>query len=475
MFHSELRRSIRGCLLVGALIGLAISMTGAAPQNAAFGPDLQVEGEGVSQANPSIAFNPVDSSELVMAFTDVNPAGSIPAASCRTVFRAMGDPGWQTGSAVPLELPSGATSVTCGFPAITGDESGSFYVAYLKGISAPGRFDSEVFVAKSTNGGESFSSSTRIFDGSTGRGDTPSIAVDTWPGSPFRGRIYVAYTNFGFGTTESMQASFSRDGGLTWSAPQDISAPTDTQTPVGANVVVAPNGSVYVFWSSFLAKSARKMSILFTRSDDGGATWVRENSVASHLPSPGFFRLKNLDPLFMASPFAGLAANSNPSAAAGPDGTLYVAWTDFKNGGCKSLSSFGDFACSDADVRLSVSRNGGKSWSKPVKVSDESLAGSDQFHPQIAVHPDGLVSLVWLDRRLDPDNVDVNTYYTNTADGVSFLPNVRASSVTSPVGSASSVGIRIGLAVAGAEIDPVWGDLRTGSLGLFTGKGTLQP
>ncbi|HEU5181778.1 MAG TPA: sialidase family protein [Candidatus Polarisedimenticolia bacterium] len=473
MFTSEPRDSVRLSLLAGVLLLAAVTMAGAAPKSVVFGADQEVGGEGTSQANPSIAFNPVDSSELVVAFVDTYSAGSIPAAACRTAFRTVA--GWQTGDAVPLELPAGATSVTCGFPAIAGDESGSFYVAYLKGISAPGRFDSEVFVAKSTDGGESFSSSSMIFDGVSGRADTPSIAVDNWAGSPFRGRVYVAYTNFGFGTTESMQAAFSRDGGATWSAPQDISVPVDKETPVGANVVVAPNGSVFVFWSSFLHSSSKKLSILFTRSDDGGITWVREDSVASHLPSPGFFRLKNEDPLFMVSPFAGIAANSNPSAAVGPDGTLYLAWTDFKEGSCKSLSSFGDFACANADVRLSLSKNGGKSWSKPVKVSDESPAGSDQFHPQIAVHPDGLVSLVWLDRRLDPDNVDVNTFYTNTSDGVSFLANVRVSGATSTVGSSASLGDRIGLAVAGSEVDPVWGDLRTGTLGLFTAKGSLAP
>jgi hypothetical protein len=93
----------------------------------------------------------------------------------------------------------------------------------------------------------------------------------------------------------------------------------------------------------------------------------------------------------------------------------------------------------------------------------------------MAAHPDGLISLSWLDRRLDPNNVNYDVFYTNTTDGVSFLPNVRVSSTTSIVGTTRFVGDYTGLAATATGVFPVWGDARFSTSTDFTAKGTLQP
>ncbi len=121
-----------------------------------------------------------------------------------------------------------------------------------------------------------------------------------------------------------------------------------------------------------------------------------------------------------------------------------------------------------------MSRNGGRTWTAPVKITDET-GGSDQFMPWMAVHPDGLVSLVWLDRRLDPNNVDFNAFYTNTYDGVRFLPNVKVSSATSPVGTRTFIGDYNGIAATANGVFPVWDDVRTGKNAIFTAMGVLGP
>src|SRR5947208_16834257 len=108
--------------------------------------------------------------------------------------------------------------------------------------------------------------------------------------------------------------------------------------------------------------------------------------------------------------------------------TLYVAWVDFPAGSCE-YTGFSRPPCENADVRLSLSRDGGESWTEPVKVSDDATA-TDQFFPWIAVHPDGLLSLAWADKRLDPQNIDYDIFYTNWR-GDGFLPNVRVTSDSS--------------------------------------------
>ena len=101
---------------------------------------------------------------------------------------------------------------------------------------------------------------------------------------------------------------------------------------------------------------------------------------------------------------------------------------------------------------------------------------ADQFFPWIATGPDGLLSLIWVDRRLDPNNVDYDAFYTNTFDGVTFSPNIRVSSVTSVLGNLDYIGDYIGLAATGTSVFPVWTDRRDkNNLDIFTARGTIAP
>ena len=124
---------------------------------------------------------------------------------------------------------------------------------------------------------------------------------------------------------------------------------------------------------------------------------------------------------------------------------------------------------------LAFSKNGGRTWSAPIKVSDETNA-TDQFFPWLAVHPNGLVSLSWVDKRLDPDNVNYDVYYTNTFDGVSFLPNVRVTTATSLSGNLQTEIMDYnGMAATADSVFPVWTDMRTGNPDIYVAAGRLKP
>ncbi len=213
--------------------------------------------------------------------------------------------------------------------------------------------------------------------------------------------------------------------------------------------------------------------IQFVKSADGGHAWSTPADVAANLPTPGSFLIKNADPKFGSAASAGLFANSLPTAAVAPDGTLFVAWVDFSRGSCTQLSSALE-PCVNADVRLAVSSNDGKSWSAPVKVSDETNA-TDQFQPWITTHPDGLLSIVWLDKRLDPSNENFDAFYTNTYDGVHFLPNVRVSTATSIIGTNMFIGDYQGIVATADAIFPIWNGVQNGNPAIFTSIGRLAP
>jgi len=268
----------------------------------------------------------------------------------------------------------------------------------------------------------------------------------------------------------------SRDGGKTWSTPVIVSRLVDvfsSQLVLDSLTVIAPDGTAYLVYHDFDTAAIRD-SIKFVKSKDGGKTWSQPADVAANIPSPGLYQLDNGDPHFGTGSTFGVSASSYPTAAVAPDGTIYVAWADFAQGHCVPEPSSGIPACYNADVRLSVSKDGGGSWSTPRKVNDDATS-ADQFLPWIATGPDGLLSLIWQDRRLDPKLIDYDLFYTNTADGRTFLPNVRVSSQSSNVDAAFFEGDYNNLAVTSEGIFPAWNDGRFNSVQIFTARGTLAP
>jgi hypothetical protein len=440
-----------------------------------FGVNTQFA-DPLNQEEPSVAFDPRNPNIVVAVYQGHFAAGD--ARSC--VFQHSTDGGntWTSGGRAPLVNPGDS----CGDPVVAADVDGNFYFSYLNYDLTKRVVPTRVVVAKSTDGGRTFPTLSIARDAAPRRGgpDKDMIAVDTGSTSPYRGRIYAAYSVF-VPRGIVIESVTSLDGGVTWSRPIVLAevAPTpreprDTVERFGALPVIASDGTVFVFWSEFPEfPHPGPTQIRFSKSIDGGATWTDPSDVAVNLPSPGFFDLKNANPAFGTDPFVGMIGNSMPVAGVAADGTLSVAWVDFPEGSCVRFS-FGGPECTNSDVRLSQSRDGGATWTPPVKVSDETNA-TDQFLPWMAVHPSGLVSLIWRDKRLDADNINIDTYYTNTYDGVSFLPNVRVSTAPSISGANTRNGDYVGLAATNDRVFAVWTDSRFGDLDVFAATGRLPP
>jgi hypothetical protein len=86
-------------------------------------------------------------------------------------------------------------------------------------------------------------------------------------------------------------------------------------------------------------------------------------------------------------------ANGFPQIAVDPKSKrLYVTWSDYRNG--------------DLDVFISSSDDGGKHWTPAARVNNDPVHdGAEQFFQWLAVDPvDSSVNVIFYDRRNDPKN-----------------------------------------------------------------------
>lgn len=308
-------------------------------------------------------------------------------------------------------------------PVVASAGGDRWYFGYIAtGGGAGGDFD--VFVRRSDD------------DGLTWGAPVNATANSTFDDKPYfdaRGdEVLVAYADFSFSPAK-VRTVRSLDGGVTFGSDTilaDLSVGGN-----GASPLIAPDGTYYVFW-----RDSFQQFLWVSISDDQGATWSQDVSIApmSPLPSsfPPGFRIVNL-----------------PVAAAHPDGTLVVLWND---------QAFGD-----GDILSIRSTDAGATWSAPIRVNSDD-SGQPQFFPWLDFDETGIAHAVWYDMRHDGANIDV--YYTTSEDaGLSWGTEQRitASSFT-PIlpfesGVADFIGDYNGIAASAGRAYPLYQDSREGN------------
>jgi hypothetical protein len=78
-----------------------------------------------------------------------------------------------------------------------------------------------------------------------------------------------------------------------------------------------------------------------------------------------------------------------------------------------------------SDVFFSRSVNGGTTWSPPIRVNDDATT-NDQFFPDVAVNKDGVLEIIWYDRRNDPDNLNLEIFSAQSSNGGRSFSTNRA-------------------------------------------------
>jgi len=294
------------------------------------------------------------------------------------------------------QLPNRPGEVNLGDPWLGSDRAGNFYYAELViNIDPFTGFNYDVAVAKSTNGGKTFSTPVKADTQPEAAmfysADKDALAVGRDPSVGSRDNVYVAWDDFLFDRTtftakNGLPVAHSYDGGNTYQVvyANQLVQPTfgcSFSQYIGANPVVDHrNGTLYVATEKIVENNPSctfppppiAWSEVVFRSTDGGRTFGPEitiSDVTSSTPT-GLFKLgehqymRNLE---------------FPSLAVDPSGTVYATWNDGRSG--------------NSHVLLSNSTDGGLTWTAPSAVTSGT---NDEMQPVVSADGSGLHDLYYM-------------------------------------------------------------------------------
>jgi hypothetical protein len=315
----------------------------------------------------------------------------------------------------------------------------------------------------STDSGLTWSKNVSIANVGSFVGD-PAVAIDG------AGTLYAVCQQYldSNASTGETRLMTSTDKGQTWSAVKTVQSNPDKPWAAGGT----QDGVVFISW---LGNPGG-----IKRSTDHGATWgpiqstgniihgtaiVPSESGLLHVPynldsdrnQLRYLRSKNNGdtyetPRDLVKDMGTFCFNCNPrqhpivGAAADPTGK-YVAIT------WASQMPAGE---GDDDVWLIYSKDGGDTWTAPLRVNDNKTK-SRQFEPWVAVDATGRVHVAWTDYR---DSGNNETWYTRSSNpAAGFEPNIQ---VTDGHGSGATdfLGDYKGIVVQGSDVLVVWQDTR---------------
>jgi hypothetical protein len=268
---------------------------------------------------------------------------------------------WRSGSLPGLTI----FSVPSGPNLLASDPSAAYDAAHRMWLivtlaATPSQWG--LYVSRSTDG-ITWSLPVRAVLAPPGGVDKEWVACDGWPSSPLRGRCYISYLDV---TRRQIATATSTNGGLTWTAPVVPPGPIPPTAVNGAQPLVRPDGALVVLYSSLYGPSVVDDEIVAVRSTDGGVSFSAPTRAA---------RIELEDVYELRSPVL-------PAGGVDAAGRLYAVWQDCRfSVECDVvdlvLSTSADGITWTAPVRIPTTASGSRIHSLvPGFAVDPATAGS---------------------------------------------------------------------------------------------------
>lgn len=453
-------------------------------------------GAGLPQNETTIAINPTDPKNVISGANDYEPA----VDSTMGIYVSFdGGHTWpHSGHARQIITPD-RTMLGSGDPVVAFDRAGVAYASFIS-FGRPPSCDSYIAVSRSVDKGVTWTAPTDSVPEGTGITPGDGIVVHNGGAADCRifhdkewmtagprpagatlvpgtdqgfvspDRLYVTWTEFDFdvdgtGFVDSpIMIAYSDDQGRHWSTPAEISGSSPTlcafqtgdddaacdEDQFSVPVVDQRNGTLHVVFQSFNVNSREHSQYLAVRSTDGGATFEAPRFVTDVFDGADKYPIcqgsQTLD-LMCARFSAPGNVDIDPRT-----GRLYLTFSDNRNGTATDTNN---------DVFVTSSGNGGQTWNSPRNLTQGSV--DDQFLPWLSVTRDGVVAVMYFDRRYSGPKLIDTSLSVSTNNGASFATR-RVSEVAWNPDLAFRLGVFIGDynaldARTGAAI-PCWTDAR---------------
>lgn len=370
----------------------------------------------VQVTEPMIAVNPADPNNFITVYSNWYGITRRPASSNTT----DGGLSWNS-TEVPEHLLK--YPVDQADPVVAFDADGNAHFCYLD----IGDYR-DISVAHSTNGGASWTDTSRAYDdflqqiNGFPKPDKPWIVADCNSNSAYKNTLYVVFTaeyELSNSTGYAIFLTYKRPEMPYFSTPIRVCETviqSDGHDVQGAFPVVGKDGTLYIFWSlesppSTPTSGYGPASIYMRKSTNGGASFTTSQPVlikSNITESQGVISFQK--------------AHSWPYVAVNPvDGSLNLVYGDGNT------------------VKYSVSTDKGVSWSTSVP-KDMKPSGIDAiWNPNITCNSDGKLAVVFYASNSSGIKVYVATGFSN--DGTFTVWDQGSANFSSPYKYTDYIGI----------------------------------
>jgi hypothetical protein len=258
--------------------------------------------------------------------------------------------GWTSGVLPGLTTAAGGPYDRATDPSVAYDAKHDVWMVSTLALrdTASGPSGVAVLTSRSTTGGLTWGAPVVTAAASRRQDfDKNWITCDNTSTSPFYGSCYTQFDDFGSGN--ALKMSYSRDGGLTWTASR-----VPRVGVIGGQPLVLPNGTVVV-----PLDNAYETALGYTTSTNGGVKFSTALSITS---------------ISAATDPGNIRAGALPSAEMA-GGKIYVVWED-----CRFRAG-----CSSNDL-VYVTTTNGTTWSGVQRIPIDPVTSTvDHLLPGVAV------------------------------------------------------------------------------------------